>query len=177
LLETTLIALPAPGFTAAWYAARGLGLVSGLFVLFALLVETSKLYAQTVLQLIAQTQEREHRFLVRDVMSASIAHELRQPLSAILVNAQTARKMASGQGKVLAAPLEETIQALDDIVASSERANDILQITRDLFGRADHQRDAADPVVILQKTLALVESSARAPTVATNIVVRAETRL
>ena len=170
-LELALIGMSSVGYTAGWYAARALGLVSGLFVLFALLAETSKLYAQTVLQLIAQTQEREHRFLVRDVMSASIAHELRQPLSAILINAQTARKMASGQGKVLAAPLEETIQALDDIVASSERANDILQSTRDLFGRADHQRDAADPVVILQKTLALVESSARAHNVSIKLVV------
>ena len=75
-LEVTLIALPYAGYTPGWYAARSLGLVSGLFVLFALLAETSKLYAQSVLQLIAQEQEREHRFLIRDVMSASIAHEL-----------------------------------------------------------------------------------------------------
>ena len=98
-LELALIAMSTVGYTAGWYAARTLGMVSGLFVLFALLAETSKLYAQTVLQLIAQTQEREHRFLVRDVMSASIAHELRQPLSAILINAQTALKMAFNKAK------------------------------------------------------------------------------
>ena len=170
-LEVTLIALPYAGYTPGWYAARSLGLVSGLFVLFALLAETSKLYAQSVLQLIAQEQEREHRFLIRDVMSASIAHELRQPLSAILINAQTARQMASSQSKVLTTPLEETIQVLDDIVASSHRANDILQSTRDLFGRGNIERDFVNPVGILQKTLAMIESSARAHNVSVKLVV------
>ena len=57
-LELALIVLASKLYTAGWYAARSLGLMSGLFVLFALLAETSKLYAQTVLQLTAQTQER-----------------------------------------------------------------------------------------------------------------------
>lgn len=170
LLETMLIALPAPGFTASWYAARGLGLVSGLFVLFALLMETSKLYAQTVLQLIAQTQEREHRFLIRDVMSASIAHELRQPLAAIMINAEMARRIASDQG----APPDELVPVLDDIIASSYRANDTLKSTRAMFGRGDSERDAVDPAVILQSTLAMVESSARAQGVSVKFVMEGQ---
>ncbi len=170
LLETTLIALPAPGFTAAWYAARGLGLVSGLFVLFALLVETSKLYAQTVLQLIAQMQEREHRFLIRDVMSASIAHELRQPLAAIMINAEVARKMAADRQEP-SAPPDEVGQVLDDIIASSQRARDMLESTRALFGRGGSERDLVDPEVILRSTLAMVESSARAQGISVKLVI------
>ena len=158
-LEMALIALSSVGYTAGWYAARGLGLVSGLFVLFALLAETSKLYAQSVLQLIAQTQEREHRFLIRDVMSASIAHELRQPLSAILLNAQVARNAVSEES---AAPPDEAIQVLDDIVASSLRVNDILESTRAIFRRETSDRSPVDPVVVLQSTLAMIASSARA---------------
>src|SRR5436190_1026272 len=90
-LAATWPALSSNAYTAGWYAARSLGLMSGLFVLFALLVETSKLYAQTALQLTAQTQEREHRSMIRDTITASIAHELRQPLSAILLNAHVSR--------------------------------------------------------------------------------------
>lgn len=164
LLETTLIALSPPGFTAGWYAARGLGLVSGLFVLFALLAETSTLYAQTVLQLIAQTQEREHRFLIRDVMSASIAHELRQPLAAIMINAEVARKIASDPQP------DEIMSVLDDIIASSLRANEMLESTRAMFGRGDSERDPIDPAAILQDTLAMVESSARAQGVSVKFV-------
>jgi len=170
LLETTLIALPAPGFTAAWYAARGLGLVSGLFVLFALLVETSKLYAQTVVQLIAQMQEREHRFLIRDVMSASIAHELRQPLAAIMLNAEVARKLASDRQEE-AVPPDEIQEVLDDIIASSQRAKDMLESTRAMFGRGGSERDLVDPAVILRSTLAMVKSSARAQGVSVKLVI------
>ena len=167
-LEMALIALSSLGYTAGWYAARGLGLVSGLFVLFALLAETSKLYAQSVLQLIAQTQEREHRFLIRDVLSASIAHELRQPLAAILINAQAARKTAFGEK---ARPPEETMETLDDIVASCLRANDMLESTRAMFGRESSERTLVDPAVILQSTLAMVASSARIQGVSANLVV------
>lgn len=172
LLEMMLIALPSPGFTASWYAARGLGLVSGLFVLFALLAETSKLYAQTVLQLIAQTQEREHRFLIRDVMSASIAHELRQPLAAIMINAEVAHRMACDQDRE-ALP-DRIMPVLDDIVTSSHRASDMLESTRAMFGRGDSERDPIDPAVILQSTLAMVESSARAQRVSVKFVMEGQ---
>ena len=177
-LETVLIALPAPrlGFTAGWYAARGLGLLSGLFVLFALLEETGKLYAQTVLQLIAQMQEREHRFLIRDVISASIAHELRQPLSAILINSEVARNLALGRAGEPDVSFEDSIQLLDEIIASSMRANAILESTRAMFGRKDGDRDRVDPTVILQSTLALVESSARAQGVSVKFVIEGQPR-
>ena len=174
LLETILIALQAPAFTAGWYAARGLGLVSSLFVLFALLAETSTLYAQAVLQLIAQTQEREHRFLVRDVMSASIAHELRQPLSAILINAQVAHELATGGGAELAAPPDGIVQVLDEIVVSSRQANDILESTRAMFGRQNNERVVVDPPMILKNTLAMVASSARAHSVSAKLVVEGQ---
>ena len=174
LLETTLIALPSPGFTAGWYAGRGLGLLSGLFVLFALLEETSKLYAQTMLQLVAQTQEREHRFLIRDVMSASIAHELRQPLAALMMNAETARKLASKQGQDPAVLQDGIIPALDDIVACSLRANDILKNTRAMFGRQDSERDPVELALILRSTLAMVENSARAHRVSVKFVMEGE---
>jgi len=174
LLETILIALPAPGYSTDFYAARGMGLVSGLFVLFALLEETSKLYAETMLQLIAQTQEREHRFLIRDVMSASIAHELRQPLAAVLMNAEVARKLASDQQREQAASQDGIMAVLDDIVASSLRANDILKNTRAMFGRADSERDTVDLAVILRSTLAMVEGSARAHHVSIKLVTEGE---
>jgi signal transduction histidine kinase len=173
-LETVVIALLSPSFTAGWYAARLLGLLSGLFVLFALLAETSKLYAQTVLQLAAQTQERENRFLIRDAITASIAHELRQPLSAILINAHVARQTAIGRIGEGAAPLEELPQVLDEIVASSCRANDIIQSTRAIFGQGASEKHSADVGMVLQNTLALVAGSARAQDVAVKLVVEGQ---
>jgi len=168
-LEMTLVALPYAGYTHGWYAARSLGLLSGLFVLFALLAETNKLYAQSVLQLIAQEQEREHRFLIRDVMSASIAHELRQPLGAIMINAEVARKITSDQRREAAA--DQAIQVLDDIIASSHQANDMLESRRAIFRRQSGERISLNPVVILQSTLAMIASSAHAHNVSVTLVV------
>jgi signal transduction histidine kinase len=173
-LEVTLIALPYAGYTPGWYAARSLGLVSGLFVLFALLAETNKLYAQSVLQLIAQEQEREHRFLIRDATSATIAHELRQPLGAIMINAEVARKITSDQRRE-AAP-DQAIQVLDDIIASSHRANDMLESKRAIFRRQSGEKIFVDPVVILQSTLAMIENSARAHNVSVELVVEQRPR-
>jgi len=168
-LEMTLVALPYAGYTHGWYAARSLGLLSGLFVLFALLAETNKLYAQSVLQLIAQEQEREHRFLIRDVMSASIAHELRQPLGAIMINAEVARRITSDQRREAAA--DQAIQVLDDIIASSHQANDMLESRRAIFRRQSGERISLNPVVILQSTLAMIASSAHAHNVSVTLVV------
>jgi signal transduction histidine kinase len=170
-LEMALIALPAPSYTTGWYAARMLGLVSGLFVLFALLAETSTLYVQTVLQLIAEKQEREHRFLVRDVVSASIAHEVRNPLAAVALNAEFVRDMASGTDKDWSAP-KKVLQVLDEIVADSHRAKKVIESTLALFRRENDQRAPIDAVSMLQGALALIAN--RASTERVSVELRVE---
>ncbi len=163
-LELALIALPATSYTAGWYAARSLGLLSGLFVLLSLLVETTKLYALTVRQLEAQDQEREHRSLLRDAITASIAHELRQPLSSILLNAHVSRQCAvPTEGRHLPCRRVRLPPILDDIIASSQRANDIIESTRTIFGRENPQeKSLTDVAALLQGTLAMVAGNARA---------------
>lgn len=62
-------------------------------------------------------------------LSASLAHELNQPLAATLCNAQAAtRLLRQPQPDVL-----EACSALDDIVASARRAGDVMKQTRALF--------------------------------------------
>jgi len=177
LLELALIALQSTGYTAGWYAARSLGLLSGLFVLFALLAETSKLYAQTVLQLVAQTQEREHRSMLRDAITASIAHELRQPLSAILLNAHVSRKALSPDEGDSPVPSGEIASILDDIIASSQRANNIIESTRSIFGRESPQiKFPTDMGALLNSTIAMVAVNARANDVLVELAVEGQPR-
>ena len=177
-LELALIALPSPSYTAGWYAARSLGLLSGLFVLFALLAETSKLYAQTVLQLVAQKQEREHRSMIRDAITASIAHELRQPLSAILLNAHVSRQGAVFHTRTARpVPPGEIAPILDDIIASGQRANDIIESTRSIFGRESPQtKIPTDMGALLNSTLAMVAGNARANDVLVELAVEGQPR-
>ena len=162
LLEVALITLDSRGNTVGWYAARGLGLASGLFVLFTLIAETSKLYGQSVRELEDQDQERERRYLIREAVAASIAHELRQPLSAILLNAQAARRYPESQG-------EEMRATLDDIISSGHRANDIIQSTRAMLGGKIRDKRPEDLEALVRSTLDIVARKAQARHIAVSI--------
>lgn len=64
-------------------------------------------------------------------MAASVAHELNQPLSAILSNAQAAERFASAH----APNLEEVRSALEDIIEDDKRARSIVRHMLQVFKR------------------------------------------
>src|SRR3984885_477110 len=88
VIEICLIAFPVPArFSFGWYAGRVFGLLSGSLLLFVLLYEITILYAQLLRAVLAQRREREARLMTGDAVSASIAHEIKQPLSGMITNA------------------------------------------------------------------------------------------
>src|SRR4030088_3173679 len=88
VIEITLIAFPVPArFSFGWYAGRVFGLVSGSLLLFVLLYEITILYGQLLRAIHAQRREREARLMTGGAVSASIAHEIKQPLSGMITNA------------------------------------------------------------------------------------------
>jgi PAS domain S-box-containing protein len=66
-------------------------------------------------------------------LSASLAHELNQPLTAILSNAQAARRFLSGD----MADLDEVNEILNDIINDDRRAADIIKRLRALMRKKD----------------------------------------
>jgi signal transduction histidine kinase len=75
-------------FSAGWYASRVVGFASSIVVLFVMLHEIATLYAQLLHAVLLQRREREARLMTcGDTVSASIAHEIKQPLTAILASA------------------------------------------------------------------------------------------
>ncbi|HKD48171.1 MAG TPA: ATP-binding protein [Rhizomicrobium sp.] len=166
-LETILLVLASGRYTMGWYMGNGMGLLSSLFVLFSLLAETSRLYAQSVQQLVAHVREHENRFLIRDVIAASIAHELRQPLSVILLDAHVARKTPPSE-------IEELAQLLDEITAASLRANGIIDSTRAIFGRHSREKRPTDIAALLHSSVALIANSARAQNVSIDVGVEGQ---
>src|ERR1700686_3111407 len=88
VIEICLISFPVPArYTIGWYAGRVCGFLSGSLLLFVLLYEITTLYARLVRAVLAQRREREARLMTGDAVSASIAHEVRQPLSGMITNA------------------------------------------------------------------------------------------
>jgi signal transduction histidine kinase len=88
VIEIYLIAFPIPArFSFGWYAGRFFGLLSSSLLLFVLLYEITILYAQLLRAVVAQRREREARLLTGNAVAATIAHEVKQPLTGMITNA------------------------------------------------------------------------------------------
>ncbi|MGF6963771.1 two-component system sensor kinase FixL [Paraburkholderia sp. WC7.3g] len=104
------------------------------------------------------TRELAHLSRVSSLgeLAGSLAHELKQPLTAILFNAQAARKfMDSGATNAV-----ELRAALDDIVADNCRANDVLQKIRALVRKGDVELQLLDLGNVVRDIAMLVHSDA-----------------
>ena len=153
-LELLLSTATTYRFGITWYFGRMIGLLSSLFMLLMLLAQTSKLYVRTVLQIKARQLEHENRVMIRDAIAASIAHELRQPLTAILLNAQT--------GQLHFAKSDDFVSSLlDGIVNDCHRATAIIESTRALTGKSTSQRTSLDINQLIRDSLALVSRTLR----------------
>jgi signal transduction histidine kinase len=87
-------------------------------------------------------------------MSAAIAHQLNQPLAAILGNAETARKMLGCKD----ASLEDLREILDDIVAEDNRAAEVIRRLGALYKRGEIELSELDLNDVVRETLALLRT-------------------
>jgi predicted ATPase/signal transduction histidine kinase len=106
--------------------------------LYARLVEDNQLRAQMEADLRSSRAElaRSSHLKVMGELSASIAHEISQPLLGILSNASASLRWLKRDQP----DLEEAIQGLEDIRSDSARAADIVQALRALARQAPLQR-------------------------------------
>jgi len=94
-IETYLVAFPGLArFSLGWYFGRVLSFMSGSLVLFVLLYEITILYAQLLSAVRAQRREREARLMTGDAVAATLAHEVKQPLSGMITNAECGLALA-----------------------------------------------------------------------------------
>jgi C4-dicarboxylate-specific signal transduction histidine kinase len=89
---------------------------------------------------------------VLNELSGSIAHELNQPLTAILSNAEAAQGLLSAQ-KVDRGKLGDI---LHDIITEDTRAADVISRVRQLLKKGDSQREAVNIDNLIDSTLALL---------------------
>jgi len=153
LIELCLIILVGRRYVVGWYAARVYFLVSSTLVLVVLLSETALLYARLARSVMAQRREREARLMTMDVLSASLAHEMNQPLASIVTNADAASRW-------MARPtpdLDEVKATLEQIRNSAYRARDLIGSIRAMVKRDDRNRAALDLNDLVREVLALTE--------------------
>ena len=112
--------------------------------------------AQTRMTEIRSQLAHVARLTMLGTLTASIAHELTQPLTAIMTNAQAARRLAAQAVPDVA----QLTAALDDIVRDDQRVSDIIEHFRRLLRRGVPSKQLCDLKTTIQQTIALVRAEA-----------------
>jgi signal transduction histidine kinase len=152
LVEVPLSYYPTPiRFSAGFYAVRVIGYLASSIVLLVLLYEIIMMYR--LLGARAQRREREARLTTGDAVTATVAHEVRQPLTAIIANADASLNFL----KRAPPDLEKARYALERIVADGHRTAEVLGSIRAIFKNDVQNRISLDVNELIQDALALVQ--------------------
>ncbi|MBV9018437.1 MAG: MASE4 domain-containing protein [Alphaproteobacteria bacterium] len=116
-------------FTFGFYVGRTFSLITSVVVLVVLLQESMQLYARLARSNSALQRERSNKLLSLDAMAASIAHEVNQPLSALVTNGGIGLRLLA-KGDV---DLDEVRAVLKRIIDDGHRASDIIASMRAMF--------------------------------------------
>jgi signal transduction histidine kinase len=129
LVQTLLLQSLQSRFTANWYFAVVVVLLSHLFLMLALIAEYSRLYARLALSTAVRNREREARLMSMDGVTAAISHEVGQPLTAVSLSASAGLHwLTQPRPDILKA-----ITSLRSISEDSKRTFDVIRSIRAMF--------------------------------------------
>ena len=140
-------------FTHGWYTARTYALIASCTVLVAMLTETTVLYARLANAILLLRRERANRLVSLDAATSAMAHELRQPLTAIAMRGSAASRWL----KRSPPDLKEARACLASISDSSNRAEEIIAGVRELFKKGGDHRTMIRVDDVARQVLRLVE--------------------
>lgn len=147
-----LISYPVPvRFSVGFYAGRFCGFLSASLVLIVLLYEITTLYGQLVSAVLAQRREREARLMTGDAVSASIAHEVKQPLSGMIANADAGLRWLDRSTP----DLDKAKASFEHIVADGHRAGAVIESIRAIFKKDGRNKTSLDINELVGEALTL----------------------
>ena len=138
-----------------WFAARGQPATDDSDTLSGVKMDiTARKTAELQVEADRATMSHMSRIATMGQLSAAIAHQLNQPLAAILGNAETARKML---GRKDSSP-EELREIMDDIIAEDNRAAEVIRRLGALYKRGEIELSALDLNALVRETADLLRS-------------------
>ncbi|MFC7556016.1 ATP-binding protein [Pseudoroseomonas wenyumeiae] len=148
VIELTLLSYISNGvrFSIGWWAGRVYGLTAAGIVLLVLLAETTTVYAKLARSVAAEQRARQNRLTAMEALSASIAHEINQPLASIVTNADAGlRWLARAEPRI-----DKVHASLQAIVSDGHRANKIVSGIRAMFMKGAQERVPVDLASIIR---------------------------
>jgi PAS domain S-box-containing protein len=132
----------------SWFAVPDQGLIyaSGRDV-------TSLKRTQDQLHKLRRELDHDSRRTSMGEMTASIAHEIRQPLAAIVTNANAGLRWLSRVNP----DLGEARTALNHIARAGSRITEVIESVRSIFGRAAAEKSAVDIRLLVSEVLELYQ--------------------
>ena len=109
------------------------------------MIETDSIYRKLV---------REDRFAKMTELTASLSHELNQPLTAVLFNAQAGKRFLRS-GKLDPVIAE---QVLDNIIEDSKRAGGIIGSVRNLMKLDQKEKEIIDMDAVIRETVSIIRN-------------------
>jgi signal transduction histidine kinase len=130
--------------------------VAALLLVFASLMEERKAAAAAEDEARNQREQLAHlgRVAVLGQLSSAFAHELNQPLTSIMGNAEAGLRMLSSG----VTDREELESILRDILHDDERASQVIQRLRSLLHKGETQRSPMNLNAVVQEVLELARS-------------------
>jgi signal transduction histidine kinase len=134
-------------------------------VLAALFAERKSNEAHLAHSNIMLERERDNKLMNVQAATATMAHEVKQPLAVISLKGEAAQRLL----KNTQPDLEKVRSALVSIVANSHRASQLLNNTRALFGKTGKGNDSVDVNKISSQVLRLLRDQLKVYNVVTHV--------
>jgi signal transduction histidine kinase len=147
---------PTPWQRYRWQVLLAVAIIVGQTLLIAYVLWQSRQRRKAEAETAEQRREVAHLMRVSTLgeLSGAIAHEINQPLTAILSNAQAALHLLAQRSP----DLQEVRDALSDIVHEDNRAGDVIGRLRNLLKKGERKFEPVDLNEQVHSTTALLHS-------------------
>ena len=132
-----------------WWSGRFFGLVAAGTVLLVLLAETTGTYMRLARAAANERRARLNRLTAMEALSASIAHEINQPLSSIVNNANAGLRWLSRDDP----RVDKVKQALEMIADEGHRADKVVSGIRQIFLKGAQERVPVDLKLVIDDVI------------------------
>jgi signal transduction histidine kinase len=144
-------------FGVGWYAVRSFAAVSSSLVLIFLLYEITMLYGRLLGAILEQRRERDARLTTGDAVAATMAHEFRQPLAAMMTTADTGFRWLDRSEP----DLDKAKASFRRITDDGHRAEAVIESIRASLKQQDQISTLLDVNDLIGQSLALMREDLR----------------